>query len=112
MAGSPDAQALRLSTYLLAALALAMQACGSSGSDDVIENDTIIILPLYAYQLTSTSDDPITITVPLWEAGFQELQLGHLFDGPGVFGTYQPDDGSFTVEAGSRCCPRSIPAVA
>ena len=86
---------------VLALAAAFTVACGSSGSDDVIEDDTIIILPLYAYQLTSTSDDPVTITVPLWEAGFQELQLGHLFDGPGLFGTYQPDDGAFTVEAGS-----------
>ncbi|MGD9388546.1 MAG: hypothetical protein PVI87_10020, partial [Gammaproteobacteria bacterium] len=77
--------------------------CGSSGggSDVVVDDDEFIILPVYTYQLTSTSDDPVTITVPLWEGGFQELQFGHLFDGPGLFGTYQPDDGAFTVEAGS-----------
>jgi len=33
MAGSPDTQVLRLSRFLLASLALAMQACGGGGSD-------------------------------------------------------------------------------
>lgn len=76
--------------------------CGSDGNDVVIDDDdTIVILPLYAYQLTSTSDDPVTVTVPLFEGGRTTFELGHLFDGPGLFGTYQPDDGAFTVEAGS-----------
>jgi hypothetical protein len=75
-------------------------ACGSSGggSDDVDDDDVINILPLYAYQLTSAIDDPITVTLP---GGTLSLQLSHLFEGPGLFGEYHPASGNFSVFAGS-----------
>lgn len=72
-------------------------ACGSSGSSDVVDDDDFVILPLYNYQLTSTIDDPITVTA----LGGLQLQLGHLGDGPGLFGAYQVADGTFSVFTGS-----------
>jgi hypothetical protein len=74
-------------------------ACGSSGggSDDV-DDDVINILPLYAYQLTSAADDPITVTLP---GTTLSLQLRHLFEGPGLFGEYHPSSGTFSVFEGS-----------
>lgn len=96
----------RSSNYLRWPLVLVAAAltfgCGSSGSDDVVDDDTLVILPLYSYQLTSTADDPITVGVYVDLGVVANLQLGHLFDGPGLFGTYQPDDGAFTVDAGSN----------
>jgi hypothetical protein len=88
---------------VIALAALFTVACGSSGGGGGgdIDDDVIIILPVYAYQLTSTTDDPVTVSAPA-AFGFEvQLQLGHLFEGPGLFGTYQPDDEAFTVEAGS-----------
>jgi hypothetical protein len=88
---------------VIALAALFTVACGSSGGGGGgdIDDDVIIILPVYAYQLTSSTDDPVTVTVPLFAGGRTELQLGHLFEGPGLFGTYQPEEEAFTVERGS-----------
>lgn len=82
---------------LAAAFAVACGSSGGGGGD--IDDDVVIVLPLYNYQLTSTADAPITVALP---AAFTSLQVTHLFDGPGLFGTYQPDDGAFTVDAGSN----------
>jgi hypothetical protein len=96
---STNINVLRWPVLLLAAaFAVACSSSSSSDSGDNGDDDVISILPLYSYQLTSTSDAPITVAVPL---AFTSLQVTHLFDGPGLFGTYQPDDGAFTVEAGS-----------
>lgn len=76
--------------------------CDLGGGDD--DNDSgggeIIVLPTYAYELTSTADDPLTV-VPPGLTGSQALRLSHVGDGPGIFGTYTVEDGTLTMEAGS-----------
>jgi len=91
---------LRWPVLLLAAtFTVACSSSSSSGSGDDGDDDVINILPLYSYELTSSSDAPITVAVPLT---FTSLQVTHGFDQRGLFGTYQPDDGAFTVETGSN----------
>lgn len=73
-------------------------ACGSSGNGGDVVEDDVIVLPVYEYQLTSTTDDPITVSVagtPL------TVTIGHLFEGPGLFGEYSPETGDFSVFSGS-----------
>ena len=84
---------------LAAAFTVACGSSGSSGSADDGDDDVISILPLYAYQLTSAADDPITVTLP---GGTLSLQLSHPFDVRGLFGEYHPASGSFSVFAGSN----------
>lgn len=94
---SRQTNALRWPALVLAAAFTV--ACGSSGGGgDDIDDDVINILPLYAYGLTSTAVDPITVTLP---GGTLSLRLSHLFEGPGLFGEYHPASGNFSVFAGS-----------
>lgn len=96
---------LKLRRWPVLAVAAAFAvACGSSGggggSGDV-DDDVVSILPLYAYHLTSTSNDPITVTLPVLPGAGLSVRLGHLFEGPGMFGEFHPASGTFTVFSGS-----------
>lgn len=69
-----------------------------SGGDD---NGEVVLLPSYAYELTSMASDPITVVAPIGDSGDVTLTLTHIGDGPGMFGTYTVADELFTIAEGS-----------
>lgn len=101
---------MKLSSRSLRWLVLVLAAtfaigCSSSGNgngddDNGGDDDNVALLPLYNFQLTSATDDPLTVSLPGLE-GALVLRLGHLFEGPGVFGSYHPASRAFSIALGS-----------
>jgi hypothetical protein len=67
---------------------------GGGGGGDVV------VLSTYAFELTSVGTDPLQVKPPDLPE-LQALRLTHVGEGPGITGTYNVDDETFTIDEGS-----------
>ena len=93
---------------LASAFAFGCGGGGGGGGDDVDTGGTaggggdtgnVVVLPVYAFELTSVATDPLRVTPPFPQT--QALRLSHVGEGPGITGTYTLEDGTFTIDSGS-----------
>jgi hypothetical protein len=93
---------LKTRWLLVALVAAAGVACSSSSNDDNGsggDDGEVTILPRYEFQLTSNAETPITVQVPMGKDAV--LRLTHLGDGPGIFGDFNFETGTFSIFGGS-----------